>query len=145
MSERRVSPVCVYTIVHTDKLDEIHRNGGTGTLVEKTKWITARELLREAQDRGEAMPVVFASAEITEELIYHAMLDDVVIDEEQPGRGGGTTTFAITGLTPFPDPKPHKTSLIVKSKGEPLSAGHIRPYVICETPREIKLMEGTVK
>jgi hypothetical protein len=133
MNKKSVSPVCVYTIVHTNKLDDLHQKEGEGEISEKRNWATANRLFQEAQRNNMRMLVIFAAAEHTSDLIYYADLEDVKIDKKDSSHA--VTTFQISNLTQFEDPKPKKISLIVKSTGRGIPESHIRPYIICQTPK----------
>jgi hypothetical protein len=135
MSNNLVSPVCVYTIVHTNKLDKLYRDGGNGQIEEKRNWASAHRLLQEAKRSDMKMLIVFAAAEYTSDLLYYANLEAIKIDKSNPK--SPVTTLEVSKLTPFEEPKPNKTSLMVKSTGRAIPEGQIRPYVICKTPREL--------
>lgn len=129
MSEtNRVFEKCVYTILHTKTLDEMYQRGTSHELLEKKKWATAYKLFAKAQQQKEKMLVVYARAEEIMELIYYATIKDIQITPED------TTRYFIEGLTPFKEPLPIKTQLIVDSKGQPMDEWFIRPYAICRTP-----------
>lgn len=138
MNKKPVAPICVYTIVHTNKLDELYQKEGKGEISENKNWATANRLLQEAQRNHLKMLVIFAAAEHTSNLIYYANLEAVKINKKDSSHA--VTTFRISDLTRFKDPKPKKTSLIVKSTGRGIPDGHIRPYIICQTP---KLLMGS--
>src|SRR5436853_6332932 len=129
MNKKSDSPICVYTIVHTNKLDDLYQQGGKGAIKEKRNWATASKLLQEAKRNNMKMLVLFAAAEYIQDLIYYANLEAIEIDRKDSK--SSVTTFHVSELTPFEKPKPEKTSLIVKSTGRPIPEGHIRPYVIC--------------
>ena len=135
MSKKPVSPVCIYTIVHSDRLDDLYRKGGKGTITENRNWATANRLLQEAQRNNIRMLVLFAAAEYTRDLIYYANLEAIRIDKKDSS--SAVTAFRVSELTPFKGPKLKKTSLIVKSTGRGIPDGHIRPYVICKTPKSL--------
>ncbi len=78
------------------------------------------------------MFIVFAPAEDTRKLIFWARLDDVRI---QSGEKQTTTTYNFSGLTAFTSLIPRKNSLVLRSNGRNISAGFIRPYAICRTPK----------
>lgn len=127
-----LSPFCVYTIRHEQRLDEVHRQGGDGGFEENTSWVTARRLLLEAKDNGMRMPVIFASANVTDKLIYYAMLSDVELDDTNY-----TTMYRFTGLTPIEGDYP-LSSLRLRSTNRLLSENFIKPYAICHTPSFIQ-------
>ena len=132
MKSQEILPICVYTILHTDKLNCIFNQGGSGVISENKNWATANKLLIEAKSKDITMKVLFAAAENTNDLIYYGDLDDIKIDKTSPDKI--FTLYTISNLTPFSEPKPKKTSLIINSTGNQISGGHIRPYVICNTP-----------
>jgi hypothetical protein len=123
-----LSPYCVYTISHTQQLDNAYRSGGSGVFEENTMWKTGRQLFLEARDRDMRMPVVFASADVTDRLIYCAMLSGVEIDD-----ASSTTRYEFTNLTPINGEYP-LSSLRLRSTNRPLSDDFIRPYAVCHTP-----------
>ncbi len=126
MSKRPALDTCIYTIVHTDKLDEVYRQGGSGKFTEKKEWPTAKKLLVQAQREGKKLLIFFAPAEATAELIYYAKLEAIDIDTNG-------TTYEFSELTPYDEPK---TSLVVVSTDKPLHVDFIRPYAICKTPEQ---------
>jgi len=130
-----IAQTCVYTIIHTDALAAACKAGGVATFHEGRHWATAKLVLAEAREHGLRVPVVFAAAEYTADLIYFGWLEGVVV-----GAAGAhpATTFRVSGLKPFPKPHPKKTSLVVESTGKPIPASHIRPYVLCRTPEFLR-------
>jgi hypothetical protein len=127
-----ISPFCIYTIRHHQDLDEAFRSGGNGQFMENTMWNTGQRLFLEAKKYGQRMPVIFASADITDRLIYYAMLKDVEINESD-----STTTYEFTGLHQIVSHLP-LSSLTLRSTNRPLSDNYIRPYAICLTPSFVK-------
>jgi hypothetical protein len=130
-----IAETCVYTIVHTDRLKAAYAAGGQGTFEEGRRWVTARRLLAVARGVGRRVPVLFAAAEDTTDLIYFGWLEDVVLGTVGAGRA---TIFRVSGLKPFPKPYSKKTSLVVVSTGKSIPASHIRPYVLCRTPEFLR-------
>jgi hypothetical protein len=123
-----LSPFCIYTIRHQQDLDEAYRSGGIGQFTENKTWNTGHRLYLEAKKNGQRMPVIFASADFTDRLIYHATLKDIVINESD-----STTTYEFTGLQQFASHLP-LSSLKLRSTNRALSNDYIRPYAICLTP-----------
>ena len=107
MTKKRAVPgiaeICVYTIVHTDRLKAAYAAGGQGTFEEGRRWVAAKRLLAVARGAGRRVPVLFAAAEHTAHLIYFGWLEDVVLGAVGAGRA---TTFRVSGLKPFPKPHP---------------------------------------
>ncbi len=122
------SPFCIYTIRHQRDLDEVHRSGGNGQFTENTTWTTGNRLFQEAKKKGQRMPVIFASADTTDRLIYSAMLKDVKLNELD-----STTTYEFADLQRITSQHP-LSSLRLRSTNRPLSDNYIRPYAICHTP-----------
>jgi hypothetical protein len=123
-----LSPFCVYTIRHRQDLDEAYRAGGSGGFTENRGWKTGHQLFVEATRNGQRMPVVFASADVTDKLLYYAVLSDLVLDEVN-----STTSYEFTDLVPVEGDLPLST-LRLRSTNRPLSDDYIRPYAICHTP-----------
>lgn len=134
MNRKSISPICVYTVVHTDTLKAFSKAGGSGRIKEGKRWATAGRLLQDGRRNNLRMLVLFAAAEDTSDLIYYAGLDAIEINriDAKP-----STTIRFSELIQFEKPRPKKTSLIVKSTGRPISEKHIRPYVICKTPKSL--------
>jgi hypothetical protein len=125
-------PYCVYTILSSATLNTAYKDGGKGSFTEDKNWAMACDLFVDSEERGQKLPIVFAAAEDTTELIYHAVVNRLHIDHSDPHHP--TTTCWFIDLEPFNLPRPNKTSLIVKSTGQNIPHEHIRTYVICETP-----------
>jgi hypothetical protein len=123
-----LSPFCVYTIRHQQDLHEAYRRGGIGQFTENKTWNTGHRLYLEAKKNGQWMPVVFASADLTDRLIYYATLKDVEINESDL-----TTTYEFTGLQQIASHLP-LSSLKLRSTNRALSDNYIRPYAVCLTP-----------
>lgn len=125
---QNLSPFCVYTIRHQRDLDEAYRGGGAGEFKENLIWKTGLDLFLKAKKSGQRMPVIFASADVTDKLVYYATLSSVQIDE-----AGGTTKYEFDELKPIEGDFP-LSSLTLRSTNRPLSDNDIRPYRICHTP-----------
>lgn len=125
-----VSQFCVYTIRHTQELNILFEQGGTGEFSENKKWVTGKQLFEEARLTQERMPVVFAAAELIDGLIYYAWLTDIEI---QNNGHVSYTIYKFEGLTPI-SYRPSLNVLRLKRTGEPLAENFIRPYAICYTP-----------
>ena len=121
-----VSPFCVYTIVHSEKLKEILAQGGSGRLTERKPWTQASRLLDEAKSVGHKMPILFSAAENTSDLCYCAFLADIEL-------GSDSTAYSFTWLSPISNPPP-KTSLKLKQTGKSIHENFTKPYAICHAP-----------
>ena len=91
-------------------------------------WRTGQKLFEQAKRSGQRMPVIFASADVTDKLLYYAMLSEIDIDETN-----STTRYEFTQLEKIKDDLPLST-LRLRSTNRPLSDNYIRPYAICHTP-----------
>ena len=123
-----LSPFSIYTIRHQRDLDEAYRRGGDGGFTENTTWKTGQKLFLEAKKNNQRMPVIFASADITDKLVYYAMLSNVEVDETD-----STTKYEFTDLKQITGDLP-LSSLKLRSTNRPQSDDYIRPYAICHTP-----------
>jgi len=117
--------ICIYTIKHSDDLRAALKSSGKTTFTEGTHWSKANQLLKEAHDLGQQLPVVFAPAEGTRQLFGWASLDDIKL--------GDVTEYTFSNLKAF-QRRPLKTTLKKHSDGQPVSPDYIRPYLICQTP-----------
>ena len=99
---------------------------------ENKVWKTGQRLFLEAKKHGQRMPVIFASADVTDKLLYYAVLSNLVIDE-----ASSTTSYQFNHLQPVKGDFP-LSSLRLRSTNRPLSDNYIRPYAICHTPSFIR-------
>lgn len=101
-------------------------------LSQKTRWVSGRRHLQQARAEERVLPVIFADAsKNVRKLIAWSTLDDLndlVVKES-------STVFRITKL--YDVGSTTRKSLIVLSTGAPIPVGHIRPYVICKTPKSL--------
>ncbi len=130
-----IAPLCVYTITHSERLGFFYNLGGVGELSEGKRWVRAEALLAGAQLFGMRFLVLFAAAEDTRRLIFHANLDAIRLLESRDGRV--RTDYSFSDLTPFRDPLPLKTSLVNDVTRKPIPAAFSRPYLICQTPASL--------
>ncbi len=128
LMSKPLSPFSIYTIRHQRDLDEIYGGSGDGGFTTNRTWRTGQKLFQEAKRSGQRMAVIFASADTTDKLIYHAMLSNIEIDETN-----STTKYEFTGLEKVKGDLPLST-LRLKSTNQPLSDNYIRPYALCLTP-----------
>ena len=123
-----LADVCIYTIVSPDKLEEAVREHKA--LSEKTRWVSGRRHLQQALAAERILPVIFSDARknVRKLIAWSTLddLDDLVVKQ-------ASTEFRITKL--YGVGSVTRESLIVLSTGAPIPVGHIRPYVICKTPK----------
>jgi hypothetical protein len=135
-----LSPFCVYTIRHSDVLGDDCHAGGSGSFIERKRWVGAIPLLSAAQKAGQLLPVVFAAAESTDAITGVAFID--ALDVSSPDeRGNGTTTVHFSRLRPLREKHP-LSWLRLKSTGKPLSDQFIRNYALCHTPAYLQPREN---
>ncbi|MFO7867632.1 MAG: hypothetical protein R6U13_04600 [Desulfatiglandaceae bacterium] len=120
----------VYTMRNRQDLDFVMAGGGKAEFRENKSWATAHKLFEEAIADNLRMPIFFSVAEVKSGLIYFALLDEIIIEND------GSTLYKFSELTQLPYAKP-LSSLTLKSTGEKLSDRYIRPYAICKTPPEL--------
>ena len=125
----RVASSCIYTILHSQKLQEQAEEGGCHKLTEHKRWRKGSQLRAEAERSGDRMAIVFSGADDTQPgLIYWAIIDDITIDEEQR-----STTCSYSNLRRI-SPRQRLSALQLLKSGRQLSDADIRLYRICQTP-----------
>ncbi len=125
-TESTLYPYCVYTLLHTEKLEGILAGTREPTERENQRWVTGQKLLHEATAQGQALPILFGPADKGTGLVYWAILTAVDLD----ARG---TTYRFTDLVPLPGNRP-LSSLRLMNGGQPMPDSNIFPYALCETP-----------
>lgn len=125
-----LSSTCVYTVISPESLLRGAREGGE--LHENTRWVAIQKLW-ENRENGEDIAVLFADAASIWEVVYWARLDSLRVDD-------GGTTFRVRDVRWISGHD--KTELVMRSSGERIAQGHIRPYVVCETPAWLTRAEG---
>lgn len=123
-----LSSFCVYTMLHSAKLHTQAKTSDAHVLTEVKAWATGHLLWDQARRAGELTPLILSGAEDDTGLIYWATIDDITIDDADR-----TTTCTYSNLKTITPPRP-KSSLRLRSTGQPLSKHFIRPYAICHTP-----------
>lgn len=128
------SPYCIYTIRHSKDLRFAFQNGRQGKFKEMTNWKSGKELLIQARKYNTVLPIIFAAAELTTNLIYWARVINI---QTKQTNNRFETTYEFDMITKIKE-NPSKTTLRLKSTGQHLSENHIRPYAICYTPDYLK-------
>ncbi len=131
----RLFPYCVYTIKHSDDLEQFRRTGGEGSFTEHRQWVTGAVLLEKAAREGADLPLVLAAAEVIDGLIYWAAITRLELGDRE--LGPNVTTVHFRSLKRI-RPKQSLRMLRLRSSGQPLSENFIRPYAICHTPRFLR-------
>lgn len=124
---RPISDKCVYTITHPEKLSRIEGDeNGSGVLSEKKRWANGLNLWHEAQQYGQALPIVFADSTDCSRLIYWGLLGSITIDDEG-------TRYSFSQLKRIAG-KHSPQELILLNSGERIADKLIRPYALVQTP-----------
>jgi hypothetical protein len=117
--------LCAYTIRHSLALEEFGRSAGPHRIPSKQKaWTTVARLIAEGRREGKIVPVVFAPAEGTLNIVACGNLLSV--------ETGRRNAFTFANLR-FLDPPLLKTDLKLRD-GRGLSPDFIRDYAIWRTP-----------
>ena len=130
-----LSDFCIYTILHSDKLKLIFRNGGTDKFTENKKWATALALWERAEKANEQLPLIFAAAQSVSRLIYWGVITNL---RPGPSTKAESTTINFTGLKPIRGKPRFHNSLRLRSTRKALSDKFIKPYAICYTPNSLR-------
>ena len=115
---------CVYTIALPWRLVEASRDGTS--LREGRRWVTGRQLLREAGKTGANLPVVFADSRDCSKLIAWSLLSEIKV-------GPSNTRYKIEGLWALSRKRPQ--DLRLNRSGKHIAKDFIRPYALCHTPK----------
>jgi hypothetical protein len=123
MNPLALDDACVYTIKAPERL--LEASADEVPLFEAKRWVTARTLLADAQERDVSLPIIFANARDCSRLIAWSVLRSIVVGEKG-------THYRIAGLWDVPESRPQ--DLRRRGTANFIAEGHIRPYVLCETP-----------
>ena len=126
MPDAPLSEFCIYTIAEPTRLAAIAAKGGKASFKEGKPWVTGHKLLAAAQRQQLRMPILFGDATDCRQLRHWGILTSV-------GIGPDGTRYAVDGLRPFTRRRSPQ-ELVLRSTGERIAAGFIRPYAICRTP-----------
>jgi hypothetical protein len=117
---------CIHTFRHSGVLATQAGIGETRELIEHKRWVTGHRLWAEAKQADQQMPILFSAAEEHRGIIYWAIIDSIVIAENQ-------TTCRYFDLRKIV-PARQRSELMLRSGNRALSDNLIRPYAICWTP-----------
>jgi hypothetical protein len=116
---------CVYTIRHSGLINKFSLLEGPHTIDTKTKrWTAAKQIISDALKRGKVVPILFAPAEETTNVIAYADLISV-----RTGRTNSSTFGKVRYLSPV-----LKKTQLKKRDGTRIDINFIRDYAICRTP-----------
>jgi hypothetical protein len=124
-NQSRYAEQCIYTIRHTDIIDQFSRSEGPHYIDTKRKrWTTAKRMIAEARKQGKIVPLLFAPAENTANVVAWAELRSV-----ETGQTNRCTFEKLKYCY-----APIKKAKLKRLNGENLSRDFIRDYAICRTP-----------
>jgi hypothetical protein len=116
---------CVYTIRHSNLIKEFSLSEGPHTIYSKSKpWTSAKQMISDARRQGKVVPLLFAPAEDTTNVVACADLMSV-----KTGRTNSCIFENVRNLTP-----PLKKTQLKKRNGQRIDINFIRDYAICKTP-----------
>ena len=116
---------CIYTIRHSGMIKKLSQSVGPHTIDTKHKaWTTAKKMVADASKRNKVVPLLFAPAEDTTDIVACADLLSV--------KAGRTNTVTFKNVRYLPQPI-RKTTL-TKRDGTKVDKNFIREYLICKTP-----------
>jgi len=122
---------CVYTIVSRDRLDPVALEGGKFVGEEARTWKGGVQLKAEGEMEGQRLPLLLADAKDCSRLLYWGLLEDIQLLE-------GRTRYTVDRLRALRGRRSPQ-ELVLRSTGEPIAYGFIRPYAICHTPTFLTL------
>jgi hypothetical protein len=125
------SDICVYTIKHSDDLNELLLTTKAGTFREYKNWKGAKTLFDESVLSDKKLIIIFSPAESTAYLHSWAIITDIIISTDNK-----YTDYSFSGLTKF-DFKYKKSDLLLSSSNKNVDPNFIRPYALCKTPLKI--------
>jgi hypothetical protein len=116
---------CVYTIRHSSVIKKFSLSEGPHTIDTKKKpWTGAEQMIADALKKDRVVPLLFAPAEETTNVVACADLLSV-----KTGRTNKCTFWKVRYLSP-----PMKKTQLKKRDGARLDINFVRDYVICQTP-----------
>lgn len=129
---------CIYAIKAVKDLNNAYKNGKKGMFIEDKPWSTGLNLCTAALNENTYLPVVFADAGSTWELLYWAKLTNVEIfpNTNKQSKSKFVTRYSFQDMRQYPRRKPpyNIADLILDSTGEAIKKGYIKSYAICRKP-----------
>lgn len=119
---------CVYTIKHSEDIDELLSSTRQGTFREYRNWSGAKKLFEIAQSSGKQLIILFAPAENTWLIHSWAIITDIIISDDRI-----YTDYSFDNLKKF-EIEFSKTELILQNTDKNIDPNFIKPYAICKTP-----------
>lgn len=128
---------CVYTIMHSDKLNLIIDSNGACSFIEKKNWKTAQVYFEEAKNNNQELLCIFAPAETTNVIYSYAVIDNIYIENRNK------TIVTIRNMTKIFSLI--KKTEILKISGDAINEHYIRPYLLCLTKSIISKINMQIK
>jgi len=122
---------CVYTIVSRDRLDPVALEGIPLVGRESRIWRAGDALREEAQKSGQSLPILLADAKDCSRLLYWGLLQEIELRPDH-------TKYTVDRLRALPG-RHTPQELVLRSTGEHIAQGFIRPYALCHTPRFLNI------
>jgi hypothetical protein len=124
-----LSTFCIYTIARPDKLAAARKEAAS-YFEEHHCWTTGCRLWHEADADDLDMAIVFGDATNCSRLIYWGILTNVI-----PGEG--EAHYRVKSMRKFRGMHSPQ-ELVLRSTGETIAPGFIRPYAICRKPSYLR-------
>jgi hypothetical protein len=124
-------PFSIYSMRQSSKLSDAVKAIGATTFEEGKRWIKGHQLFKQADVCKQVIPIIFASAELTDRLLFWGLITDIRIADDDVSQPA--TRYSFHELRTIPERLP-LSSLTLRSSGKRLSDKYIRPYAICYTP-----------
>jgi len=132
IGSKTIKETCIYTIKHSDDLNEKILTGGYAKFIENKIWSTGEILLNEAKSEDKKLIIIFSPAESTAYLHSWGILTDIQLIKSTKSY----TEYSVKNLVKF-NKKIGKTKLHLFKTGKNIDENFIRPYAICKTPFEV--------
>ena len=151
-----VSDYCICTVVAAQALDSLLEAArepgppgtvGRGVYRDSHPWLVARELLDQAESRGQRMPVMFAVEDSALRFSHWALVRAIEVRELHKGAWETRCTFEpplpvnpiwepldSVVLAPSAEQCHRERIEPIKKHRQLLDASLIHPYAVCETP-----------
>jgi len=119
----RLFDSCVYTIATPEHLLDASQT--ELPLHEGKRWVKALDLLIDARDSGCDLPIVFADSRYPTTLIGWSVVRSISVSATG-------TDYTIDSVWGIPPSRPQDLQRL--DSADYIAEGHIRPYVLCQTP-----------
>jgi hypothetical protein len=128
---------CVYTIKHSEDIEQVLVTTRQATFREYKNWSGAKKLLEAAQSDNKKLIILFSPAEATWFLHSWGIITAIKISEDHQ-----YTDYSFENLEKF-NADVEKTKLILSNTSKNIDRNFIRPYALCKTP--VHIIENQLK